>query len=88
MVGWLVAERPSNMLVYLRDRSVQTVVCAATLRQNLTDFAQSRYTDTRLTSPSADPVTPGSWHGSPTRESIFESQVSHDLENDPRGKWN
>ena len=35
LVGWLVAERPSNMLVYLRDGSAQTAVRAATLRQRL-----------------------------------------------------
>ena len=34
-VGWLVALRPSNMLVYLRDGSAQTVLRAATLRQKL-----------------------------------------------------
>ena len=27
-------------------------------------LTQSQYTDTRLTSPSADPVSPGAWHGS------------------------
>ena len=31
-VGGLVAYRPSNMLVYLRDGSAQTIVRAATLR--------------------------------------------------------
>ena len=31
-VGWLLALRPSNMLVYLRDGSAQTSVCAAMLR--------------------------------------------------------
>ena len=30
--GLLVAERPSNRLVYLRDGSAQTIVRAATLR--------------------------------------------------------
>ena len=34
-VGWLVAYRPSNMLVYLRDGSAQTSLRAATLRQKL-----------------------------------------------------
>ena len=29
---WLVAQRPSNMLVYLRDGSAQTILRAATLR--------------------------------------------------------
>ena len=32
---WLVAYRPSNMLVYLRDGSAQTNLRAATLRQKL-----------------------------------------------------
>ena len=27
-------------------------------------FTQSQYTDTRLTSPSPDPITPGAWQGS------------------------
>ena len=31
-VCWLVAYRPSNMRVYLRDGSAQTILCAATLR--------------------------------------------------------
>ena len=32
LLSLLVASCPSNMLVYLRDGSAQTVVCAATLR--------------------------------------------------------
>ena len=31
-VGYLLALFPSNMLVYLRDRSAQASVCAAMLR--------------------------------------------------------
>ena len=31
-VGWLVAKRPSNMPVYLRDGSAQTILRAAILR--------------------------------------------------------
>ena len=31
-VGWLLALRPSNRLVYLRDGSAQTILRAATLR--------------------------------------------------------
>ena len=34
-VCWLVAYRPSNMRVYLRDGSAQTILCAATLRYKL-----------------------------------------------------
>ena len=32
VVGWLVAERPSNIRVYLKDGSAQTSLRAATLR--------------------------------------------------------
>ena len=32
LVGWLVAKRPSNMRVYLRDGSAQAILHAATLR--------------------------------------------------------
>ena len=35
VVCWLVAVRPSNMLVYLRDGSAQTIVLAAKMRQHL-----------------------------------------------------
>ena len=53
------------MLVYLRDGSAQMILCAATLRQKLQiKLTQSQYTDTGLTSPSADPRTPGAWQGS------------------------
>ena len=34
-VYFLVAERPSNMLVYLRDQSAQTIIRSVTLRQKL-----------------------------------------------------
>ena len=37
-------------------------------------LTQSQYTDTRPTSPSTDPVTPGAWHGSHW-SSIFKSLV-------------
>ena len=64
----LVAERPSSRLVYLRDRSAQTILRAATLEIEVADptfyLTQSQYTDTRPTSPSADPVTLGAWQGS------------------------
>ena len=32
LVGCLLALRPSDMLLYLRDGPAQTIVCAATLR--------------------------------------------------------
>ena len=47
----LVAQRPSNMLVYLRDGSAQTILRAATLRQKL----QIQLS----TSPSQSILTPG-----------------------------
>ena len=32
---WLVAQCPREMLVYVRDRSAEAILCAATLRQKL-----------------------------------------------------
>ena len=56
------------MQMYLRDRSAQRVVRAATLRQTLQIklfyLTQSQYPDTVPTSPSADHVTSGAWQGS------------------------
>ena len=62
----LVAYRPSNMQVYLRDGSAQTILRTATLRQKLQTFhlTRSQYTDTGPTSPSTDPITPSAWQGS------------------------
>ena len=51
VVGLLVASRPSNRLVYLRDGSAQTTLRAATLRQKLQI--------TRSVSPSHSILTPG-----------------------------
>ena len=55
------------MQVYLRDRSAQTVVHAATLEIEIADqtlyLTKSQCTDTGLTSPSADPVMPSVWQG-------------------------
>ena len=54
--------------MYLRDRSAQTILRAATLEIQVADptfyLTQSQYTDTGPTSPSADPITPGAWQGS------------------------
>ena len=67
-VGCLLAYRPSNRLVYLRDGSAQTIIRAATLRYKLQKpifyLTQSQYTDTGSTSPRTDPITPGAWQGS------------------------
>ena len=59
---------PSNMLVYLRERSAPTIDKCCHTEVEVADqtfyLNQSHYTDTRPTSPSADPVTPGAWQGS------------------------
>ena len=51
VVCWLVAQRPSNMLVYLRDGSAQTILRAARHTEIETAdqtfcLTQSQYTDT------------------------------------------
>ena len=48
------------MPVFPRDESTKIILRAAPLRQKL----QSQYTDTGLTSLSADPITPGARQGS------------------------
>ena len=66
--GWLDAYRLSNMVLCLGDRSSQTVCTRCNAEMEVTDqtfyLTRSQYTDTGLTSPSADPVTPGAWQGS------------------------
>ena len=69
IVCLLVAERPSNMLLYLRDGSAQTISRAAghteiELADPTFHLTQSQYTDAGPTSPSADPITLGAWQGS------------------------
>ena len=62
-----VAQHPSNMLVYLRDGSAQTMVPATTLRYKLQItfyLTSSQYTNTCPASPSATCVTPGPRQGS------------------------
>ena len=55
------------MRVYLRDGSAQTILRAAHTEIEVADqtfhLTQSQYTDTWLTSPSTDPITPGVWQG-------------------------
>ena len=67
-VGWLVAERPSNMLVYLRGRTCSDkCVCRHTeveVAGQTFHLIQPKHTDTGPTSSSADPTTPGAWQGS------------------------
>ena len=58
----------SNRLVYLRDGSAQTIFTCCHTEIEVADqtfyLTQSQYTDTGLTSPSADLITPGAWQGS------------------------
>ena len=68
MVAWYVASRPSNMLVYLRDRYAQAILRADTLETEVAaetfGLTRSQYTDSVLTSPSADSILTGAWQGS------------------------
>ena len=62
----LVAERPSNMSVYLRDGSAQCT-CYYTeieVADQTCYLTQPQYTDTGPTSSSADPMWPGACQGS------------------------
>ena len=65
-VCWLTAERPSNMLVYVRDGSDNCTCCRTEIKVADQTFylTQPQYIDTGPTSPSADPITPGAWQGS------------------------
>ena len=64
-VCWLVASRPSNTRVYLRDGSAQTSLhTEIEVADQTFHLTQSQYTDTGPTSPSTDPITPGAWQGS------------------------
>ena len=56
----LVAYSPTNMLVYLRDGSAQTIARVTTLIR----LTQSLYIDPGPASLSADPITPDGWQGS------------------------
>ena len=62
-----VGSRPSNMLVYLRDRSAHgNSMCCHTQTEDADQtcyLTQSQYTDTRPTIPSTDPITPAAWQG-------------------------
>ena len=55
-------------IVYLRGGSAQTIVLAAVLEIEVADptfyLTQLQYTDTRPTSSSPEPITPGAWQGS------------------------
>ena len=55
------------MRVYLRDGSAQTLTCCHTeieVADQTSHLTQSQYTDTGLTSPSTDPITPRALQGS------------------------
>ena len=44
-------------------------------RQEEEDLTQPQYTDTRPTSPSADPITPGAWQSSHWSTAVYKSGV-------------
>ena len=44
-------------------------------------LTQSQYTDTRPTSPSADPITPGAWHGSHWSASFWVTGMTRPRKN-------
>ena len=71
------------MLVYLKDRSAQTVVGAATLRTCRANFSASpsHSTDTGPTSPRADPATSGIWQGSHWNASFEVTDVTQPQKN-------
>ena len=87
-VCWLVALRPSNMRVYLRDGSAQTILRAATTETEVADqsfnLTQSQHTDTGPTSPSADPITPGAWQGSQWSAKCLSHRYDSTPEKSPR----
>ena len=60
---WSVAERPCNMLVYLRNGICSDNRTCCHTEMETTDptsyLTQSQFTDTGPTSPSTDPTTPG-----------------------------
>ena len=64
-VGCLFACCPSNILAYLRYGSAQTIARAEIEIADQTFYlTQAQYTDTWPSSPSTDPIPPGTWQGS------------------------
>ena len=69
LVGWLVGCLTSQQQASVsqgRICSDKFTCCHTEIEVADQTFypAQSQYTDTGLTSPSADPITPGAWQGS------------------------
>ena len=62
-LAFLIAWHPSNMLVYLRDGSSQTI-CACCHTEIEAADQTFQYTDTRPPSPSTDSIMPCAWQGS------------------------
>ena len=66
---WLVAQRPSNMLVYNYQRCICSDKCMCChieieVAEQTFYLKQPPYTDIGPTSPSADPITPVAWQSS------------------------
>ena len=60
---WLLAQRPRNILVYLRDRSANAAT-EIEVSDQIFYLTQSQNIDTGPTCSSADPITSGAWQGS------------------------
>ena len=70
----LAASPLSNILVYLRDRSAKKNYMSNTKIETAHQtfyLIHSQYTDTWLTSPSSDSITPGAWQGSHWMTSVY-----------------
>ena len=65
LVGCLTSQQHASVS---QGRICSENLHAATLRKTIADqtfyLTQPQYTDTGLTSPSTDPITPGAWQGS------------------------
>ena len=68
--------------MYLGDGSAQTIVRA----DQTFYFTQSHYTDTRPTSPSADPTSPGTWQGSHWITNFHVTSMTRPGKTSPRQK--
>ena len=79
--GWLVACFTFQQHASVSEGRICTVnfTCCHTeieVADQTFHFTQSQYTDTGQTSPSSDPVTPGTWQGStgvPIFKSLYDS---------------
>ena len=79
-VGWLVGGLTSHQHASVSQGRIcsDDFTCCHTeieVADQIFYLTQSQYTDIGPTSPSADPITPGAWQGSPTGVPMFKSLV-------------